>query len=60
MGVSEYMVQLVKGMQRKGIKSWVPKQDVTDAFNERAQEWVKYTVWKDNCRSWYKANETGL
>jgi len=23
------------------------------------QEWVKHTVWKDACRSWYKDNATG-
>jgi cation diffusion facilitator CzcD-associated flavoprotein CzcO len=58
-GVSEYVIQLVKKMQRDDIKSWTPKQDVTDAFNEHAQEWIKHTVWKDDCRSWYKNNETG-
>jgi cation diffusion facilitator CzcD-associated flavoprotein CzcO len=52
LGVSEYMIQIVKKMQKDDIKSWTPKQDVTDAFNEHAQEWVKHTVWKDDCRSW--------
>ena len=23
------------------------------------QEWIKHTVWKDDCRSWYKDNTTG-
>lgn len=23
------------------------------------QEWIKYTVWKHDCRSWYKNNDTG-
>jgi len=23
------------------------------------QEWIKHTVWKHPCRSWYKNNETG-
>jgi cation diffusion facilitator CzcD-associated flavoprotein CzcO len=59
LGVSEYTIQLIKKMQRNDIKSWTPKQDVTDAFNEHAQEWIKHTVWKDDCRSWYKNNETG-
>lgn len=36
-----------------------PRQDVTDAFNEHVQEWMKHTVWSDDCRSWYKNNETG-
>lgn len=46
-------------MQKEHIKSFVPKQDVTDLFNEHAQEWYKHTVWKDSCRSWYKDNDTG-
>jgi hypothetical protein len=46
-------------MQRDHIKSWVPKQDITDRFNEHAQEWIKHTVWKSDCRSWYKDNDTG-
>lgn len=57
--VVDYTLQIIKKMQREHIKSWVPKQDVTDAFNEHAQEWIKHTVWKDDCRSWYKSNETG-
>jgi len=57
--VSEYAIQIIKKMQRDHIKSWVPKQDISDAFNQHAQEWIKHTVWKDNCRSWYKDNETG-
>ncbi|KAF2741842.1 FAD/NAD(P)-binding domain-containing protein [Sporormia fimetaria CBS 119925] len=59
LSVSEYTIQLIHKMQREHIKSFVPRQDITDAFNEHAQEWVKHTVWKDDCRSWYKDNDTG-
>lgn len=41
--VSEYAVQIIKKMQNENIKSWVPKQDVTDEFNQHAQEWIKHT-----------------
>ncbi|KAK3897522.1 hypothetical protein C8A05DRAFT_19734, partial [Staphylotrichum tortipilum] len=41
------------------VRCWVPRQDVTDQFNEHVQEWAKHTVWADSCRSWYKNNETG-
>lgn len=27
--------------------------------NREAKEWIKHTVWKDDCRSWYKNNDTG-
>lgn len=57
--VVEYTIKVIKKMQKEHIKSLVPKQDVTDLFNEHAQEWVKHTVWKDSCRSWYKNNTTG-
>ena len=57
--VSEYTIKLIKKMQRDHIKSFVPRQDITDAFNEHTQEWYKHTVWKDSCRSWYKNNVTG-
>jgi hypothetical protein len=57
--VAEYTIQIIKKMQGDYIKSWVPKQDITDLFNEHAQEWIKHTVWKSDCRSWYKDNETG-
>jgi len=49
--VSDYAVQIIKKMQNENIKSWVPDQAKTDAFNAHAQEWIKHTVWKDDCRS---------
>lgn len=49
--VSEYAIQLLKKMQNENIRSWVPRQQVTDQFNEHVQEWVKHTVWSDDCRS---------
>jgi hypothetical protein len=46
-------------MQTDNIKSWAPKQSVTDKFNQHVQEWYKYTIWKNECRSWFKNQETG-
>lgn len=57
--VSEYAIKIIKKMQKENIKSWCPRQDITDQFNEHSQEWIKHTVWKEGCRSWYKNNETG-
>lgn len=57
--VGEYTIKLIKKLQRDHIKSMTPSQSKTDAFNLHAQEWIKYTVWKDDCRSWYKDNDTG-
>ncbi|KAE8141862.1 hypothetical protein BDV38DRAFT_295692 [Aspergillus pseudotamarii] len=57
--VSLYAVQIIKKLQSEFVGSLMPKQHVTDAFNEHCQEWVKHTVWSEDCRSWYKNNETG-
>ncbi|KAK5112948.1 hypothetical protein LTR62_003770 [Meristemomyces frigidus] len=57
--VSDYAVQIIKKMQNENIKSWTPDQHKTDLFNNHVQEWVKWTVWKEDCRSWYKDNKTG-
>ncbi|KAK4940114.1 hypothetical protein LTR10_019743 [Elasticomyces elasticus] len=57
--VSQYALQMIKKIQSEYICSIAPKQDVTDAFNEHCQEWVRHTVWTEDCRSWYKNNETG-
>lgn len=57
--VSMYALQMIKKLQTEYIGSLTVKQSVTDAFNEHCQEWVKHTVWVDDCRSWYKNNETG-
>ncbi len=35
--VSEYAIQIIKKMQYENVKSWAPKQDVTDAFNDHVQ-----------------------
>lgn len=58
--VAEYAIQVIKKMQNENIKSWVPKQDITDKFNAHTQEWIKHTVWKEDCRSWYETKESQL
>ncbi|PPJ54899.1 hypothetical protein CBER1_06033 [Cercospora berteroae] len=57
--VSDYAITIIKKMQNENIHSWAPRQDITDSFNAHVQEWIKHTVWKEDCRSWYKNNETG-
>ncbi|KAI1630493.1 flavin-binding monooxygenase-like protein [Exophiala viscosa] len=58
--VGNYIVQVIQKMQKDHLHSLVPKQDVTDAFNEHAQTWIRGTCWAESsCRSWYKNNETG-
>ncbi|CAH0044905.1 unnamed protein product [Clonostachys solani] len=57
--VTKYAIQCIRKMQTDNIKSWAPKQSVTDKFNQHVQEWYKYTIWKNECRSWFKNQETG-
>lgn len=57
--VADYAIQLIKKIQNEDLHSLVPRQDITDAYNRHVQEWVKHTVWKEECRSWYKNNDTG-
>ncbi|EXJ86699.1 hypothetical protein A1O3_03652 [Capronia epimyces CBS 606.96] len=57
--VTNYAIQVIKKMQIENIRSLVPRQDVTDEFNAHVQEFVKASVWKDDCRSWYKNPDTG-
>ena len=51
--VSMYAIEMIKKLQTEFIASLSPKQSVTDAFNAHCQEWVKHTVWVEECRSWY-------
>lgn len=57
--VTNYTLQILSKMQLGHIKSWAPSQSITTSFNAHAQEWIKHTVWKSDCRSWYRNNETG-
>ena len=57
--VCHFVIKFLQKFQRELIQSFVPKQDVTDEFNEHAQEYLSHTVWSDDCRSWYKDNDTG-
>ena len=57
--VGLYTIKLIKKLQTEYIASLTPKQGITDLFNAHCQEWVRHTVWTENCRSWYKNNETG-
>ncbi|KAI9708230.1 MAG: hypothetical protein M1820_004184 [Bogoriella megaspora] len=57
--VADYTLEWIRKMQREGLKSWAPRQDITDMFNDHTQEWITHTVWKSSCRSWYKNNDTG-
>lgn len=57
--VGNYIVDCIHKMQRENIKSLTPRADATAQFNIHVQEWMKRTVWTDDCRSWFKNKNTG-
>jgi hypothetical protein len=56
--IVSYTVKVIKKMQRDNIKYFVPRQDVTDEFNDHAQSWFKGTVWEENCNAWCRLHST--
>ncbi|KAJ4174788.1 hypothetical protein NW754_005212 [Fusarium falciforme] len=54
-----YTLKVITKMQIDNIRYFVPKQDVTDEFNEHTQSWFKGTVWEEDCNAWYKNRKTG-
>ncbi|EXJ70263.1 uncharacterized protein A1O5_06331 [Cladophialophora psammophila CBS 110553] len=53
----EYAFQCVKKMQEEGIKAMEVRQEPTTQLNVHIDAWhQKYSVWAEDCRSWYKDN----
>ncbi|CAK7202849.1 hypothetical protein SEUCBS139899_005576 [Sporothrix eucalyptigena] len=50
----DYFLQAVIRMQEDQIKSMEVKLTPTVQFNNHVDEWMKTSVWKTHCRSWYK------
>lgn len=59
LAVTNYTIQVIQKLQIENIRSLVPRQDITDKFNAHVQTFIKKSVWKEDCRSWYKNNDTG-
>ncbi|TVY37816.1 putative sterigmatocystin biosynthesis monooxygenase [Lachnellula subtilissima] len=54
----DYAIQCLKKLQNEQIKSFCPKQDASDQYNEHTQTWAPLVVWGKGCRTWYKDNDT--
>lgn len=50
----EYIIKLMKKIQKEGVLSITVKQDATDHLYQHFDEIHKRTVWQEECRSWYK------
>ena len=56
---ADYVIDVLQKMQRDQIRSLSPRIDVTAKYNEHVQAWIRRTVWTQDCRSWFKNNDTG-
>jgi len=50
----DYILRWATKIATQDIKSITPKAQSVADFNEYSQEFLKRTVWADNCPSWYK------
>lgn len=53
---ADYMLALCDRWQTENIHHFVPKEDAVKEFNEHIDQFMQKTVWRENCRSWYKSN----
>ncbi|KIW82108.1 hypothetical protein Z517_05135 [Fonsecaea pedrosoi CBS 271.37] len=54
----EYAIQCCRKMQEEGIRAMEPRQGPTTQINRHLDAWhKKYSVWAEDCRSWYKDNK---
>ena len=54
---ADYMCKLIDHWQTHNIKNFSPKPQAVEDFIAHKNEFMKRTVWTDNCRSWYKQNQ---
>ncbi|RFU26005.1 hypothetical protein B7463_g10330, partial [Scytalidium lignicola] len=55
---AEYMLKFCDRWQTENIHSFTPNQEAVDDFCEFTNEWMKKTVWDEECRSWYKGGSS--
>ncbi|KAJ9643321.1 hypothetical protein H2204_002217 [Knufia peltigerae] len=51
---ADYMLKFCDRWQTENIHSFSPKQAAIDDFTDFSDEWMKGTVWTEDCRSWYR------
>ncbi|CAI7571914.1 unnamed protein product [Penicillium pancosmium] len=53
---ADYICQNITRIQQQGIKSIEVTKEAVDDFIEFKDQYMKQTVWDQECRSWYKGN----
>jgi len=51
------MLKMINRWQVENIRSFMPKMEAVEDFLAQKDEFMKATVWDENCRSWYKNND---
>lgn len=50
-----YIIQMLSKFQKENVRSFEVSPAATESFNRWKNEFMEHTVWKKDCRSWYKA-----
>jgi len=53
---ADYMLTLIDRWQTENIHSFTPKADAVADFVAHTDDFMKKTIWQQDCRSWYKNN----
>ena len=51
---TKYMINIIKKMQTKGIKTIMPAPEAVRDFNIHITKYMERTAWTTPCRSWFK------
>lgn len=51
---ADYMLKWCNRWQTENIRSFSPREEVVDDFQDYADNMMQRTVWADRCTSWYK------
>lgn len=55
---ADYMLSFCDRWQTENIQSFAPKDSAVTDFLEHCEEFMKSTVWVQECRSWYKSGSS--
>ncbi|GME64808.1 putative sterigmatocystin biosynthesis monooxygenase stcW [Neofusicoccum parvum] len=50
----DYVLRFVDRVQTENIRSFAPKREAVEDFNDHLDAFMARTVWSEDCRSWYK------
>jgi len=51
----EYIIQMLSKFQKENIRSFDVKNDAVEDFGLWKDQFMEDTIWREECRSWYKA-----